>query len=148
MLNFQNSNFENFENPVRARKVFFEHSEHFFLFYKLNHSESKKICVKKNLVQKFQSYHGKKVKILKIAQNTIFLWIEQFWVKKNFFVKKKFLIPNCKILGILKTPHGPKNDFFEKMKKLPGDILLRNSETQNYPHRTNHLARICVQNPL
>ena len=51
--------------------------------------------------------------------------------KKNFFVKKKFLIPNCKILGILKTPHGPKNDFFEKMKKLPGDILLRNSETQN-----------------
>ena len=41
------------------------------------------------------------------------------------FVKKKFLIQNFKILGILKTPHGPKNDFFEKMKKLPGDILLK-----------------------
>ena len=90
MLNFQNQNFENFENPVRARKVFFSNTEHFFCFTNWTILSQKKICVKKKLVQKFQRYHGKKVKILKIAQNMIFLRIEQFWVKKKILWKKKF----------------------------------------------------------
>ena len=86
----------------------------------------KKKFQKKFLVVNFLSLgvgllRGKKTKILKIAQNMIFLRIERFWVEKNFFPKKIF----WPFFRFLSPPKSPKNENFEKMKKTTPDIFLK-----------------------